>query len=217
MQLSELTIRLLLIFFPGIISSLIIDNLISHREREFKIFLLYSFILGLASYFILYIIISINNFLVILRGLIPSWKVSFLNSLIDKKADINIKEVVIATLIAIILALLISALINYRLLHKFAKKLKISKRFGQLDVWSYVLDSPDIDWVIIRDLENDLMYQGWIEAFSDTYDTNELFIRDVKVYKNSTAEELYFMQGIYITKDKTNLIMEFPQIGNQTP
>lgn len=197
MQLSELTIRLLLIFFPGIISSLIIDNLISHREREFKIFLLYSFILGLASYFILYIIISINNFLVILRGLIPSWKVSFLNSLIDKKADINIKEVVIATLIAIILALLISALINHRLLHKFAKKLKISKRFGQLDVWSYVLDSPDIDWVIIRDLENDLMYQGWIEAFSDTYDTNELFIRDVKVYKNSTAEELYFMQGIY--------------------
>ncbi|HDR5278537.1 TPA: hypothetical protein QCS28_005949 [Bacillus thuringiensis] len=180
-------------------------------------FLLYSFILGLASYFILYIIISINNFLVILRGLIPSWKVSFLNSLIDKKADINIKEVVIATLIAIILALLISALINHRLLHKFAKKLKISKRFGQLDVWSYVLDSPDIDWVIIRDLENDLMYQGWIEAFSDTYDTNELFIRDVKVYKNSTAEELYFMQGIYITKDKTNLIMEFPQIGNQTP
>ncbi|HFJ9403496.1 DUF6338 family protein [Bacillus sp. (in: firmicutes)] len=217
MQFSELTIRLLLIFFPGIISSLILDSLTSHRERDFRIFLLHSFVLGLTSYFTLYVLISINNFFIRLQGLTPSLKMNFLDSLIDKKASINIKEVIIATLLAIILALFISALVNHKILHKFAKKIKITKKFGQLDVWSYVFDSPDIDWIIVRDLENNLMYQGWVEAFSDTYDNNELFIRDVYVYRNSTAEELYFMQGIYIAKDTANLIIEFPQVGNYNP
>ncbi|WP_255301356.1 DUF6338 family protein [Bacillus thuringiensis] len=209
-DISELTIRLLLIFFPGIISLLIIDTLTPHRVREFKMFLLHSFILGLASYFLLYVFISINNFFVIMKGLIPTWKVSFLNSLVNKQASIDIKEVVIATIVAILLAFAISTILNRKFLHKLAKKMGISKKFGQLDVWSYVFDSPEAVWVIIRDLENDLMYQGWVEAFSDTFDNNELFIRDVDVYRNSDAQLLYSMQAVYITKDKSNLVIEFP-------
>ncbi|ACJ82891.1 conserved hypothetical protein (plasmid) [Bacillus cereus AH187] len=173
-------------------------------------FLLHSFILGLASYFLLYVFISINNFFVIMKGLIPTWKVSFLNSLVNKQASIDIKEVVIATFVAILLAFVISTILNRKFLHKLAKKIGVSKKFGQLDVWSYVFDSPQSVWVIIRDLENDLMYQGWVEAFSDTFDNNELFIRDVDVYRNSDAQKLYSMQAVYITKDKSNLIIEFP-------
>ena len=214
MQLTELTIRLLLIFFPGIIASIIIDSLTVHRGREFKLFILNSFILGLTSYFILYIIVSINNLIVQLMGLIPTWEVNFLNSLIDKTSNINIKEVIVANVIAIILAFIVSTAINYKILHRFAKKLKITKKFGQLDVWSYVFDSPDIGWIIVRDLENDLMYQGWVEAFSDTFDKNELFIREVLVYRNSTSEELYFMEGIYISKEQKSLVIEFPLTQN---
>lgn len=215
MQFSELTVRLLLIFFPGIISAIIIDNLTIHRGREFKVFLLNAFTLGLASYFILFIWISVNNWIVRLKGLVPSWEVNFLDSLIDKTKNIDIKEVLIATMISVLLAFLISAGINHKLLHRFAKKLKITKKFGQLDVWSYTFDSPDIGWVIVRDLDKDLMYQGWVEAFSDTYENNELLLRDVNVYRNSTAEELYFMQGIYITRELNNIIIEFPQIANR--
>ncbi|MGM0878098.1 MAG: hypothetical protein ACQEWV_26135 [Bacillota bacterium] len=72
-------------------------------------------------------------------------------------------------MISVLLAFLISVGINRKLLHRFAKNLKITKKFGQLDVWSYTFDSPDIGWVIVRDLDKDLMYQGWDEAFSDTH------------------------------------------------
>lgn len=212
MEFSELTIRLLLIFFPGILASLIIDSLTVHRGREFNMFILNSFILGLTSYFILYIIVSINNLLVQMMGLIPTWEINFLNSLIDKSSNINIKEVIAASIIAIFLAFVVSTAINYKILHRFSKRLKITKKFGQLDVWSYVFDSPDIGWIIVRDLENDLMYQGWVEAFSDTFANNEIFIREVIVYRNSTSEELYFMEGVYITKDQNNLVLEFPNL-----
>lgn len=215
MQFSELTVRLLLIFFPGIISAIIIDNLTIHRGRELKVFLLNAFILGLSSYFVLFTWIYVNNWIVKMRGLEPTWKVNFLDSLIDKTSDIHIIEVLIATIVSVLLGLSISAAINYKLLHRFAKRIKITKKFGQLDVWSYTFDSPDIGWVIVRDLNQDLMYQGWVEAFSDTFEANELLLRDVMVYRNTTGEELYFMSGIYITRDLKSIIIEFPKIENE--
>ncbi|PES34155.1 DUF6338 family protein [Bacillus thuringiensis] len=214
MQFSELTVRLLLIFFPGIISALIVDKLTLHRGREFKEFLLNSFLLGLSSYFLFYMIIGLNNLIAELRGLVPTWKLHFLMSLTDRKVPINITEVIIATFIAIILAFLISFSINHKFLHRFAIKMKLSSKFAQLDVWAYVFDSPDIDWITVRDIENDLMYQGWVEAFSDTHDTNELFLRDVIVYKNSTGEELYSVGAMYITGYSNKLILECPVSSN---
>ncbi len=209
MQFSELTVRLLLIFFPGIIAALIVDNLTTHRERDFKQFLLHAFLLGLSSYFILYILLGVNNLIVTLKGLIPTWKVSFLTSLTNGKSPINITEVIVASVISILLAFLISFAINHKLLHRLAAKFKISKKFGHLDVWEYVFDSPDVEWITIRDIENDLMYQGWVEAYSDTRDKNELLLRDVIVYRNSTSEELYSVGALYITRDKDNLLLEF--------
>lgn len=215
MELSDLTIRLLLIFFPGIIAALIIDNLTIHRGRDFKIFILNSLVLGLTSYFLLYIFLSSNNIIVELRGLKPTWDLNFKHWLNDKNIPVNITEVVIVTIVAIVLAFIISAAINNKLLHRFGKKVKVTKKFGQLDVWSYVFDSPDISWIIVRDNDNDLMYQGWLEAFSDTFEKNELFIREVTVYRNSSAEELYTMEAVYITKDCSNLVLEFPVVGEE--
>lgn len=215
MEFTELTIRLLLIFFPGIIASLIVDSLTVHLRREFNIFLLNSFILGLTTYILLSSVILIYNSILKLIGSNRLVDINFLDYLVNKDTAINFIEIVMASVISIFLALIVSAIVNHKLLHRFAKKLCITKKFGQLDVWSYVFDSPDVGWIIVRDIDKDLMYQGWVEAFSDTYDKNEIFIREVKVYRNSTSDELYFMEGIYITRDQNNLVLEFPSLVTQ--
>jgi hypothetical protein len=55
-------------------------------------------------------------------------------------------------------------------------------------------DSPLNHWVVIRDIQNDLMYQGWVESFSDGLDNNEILLRDVKVFRNSDQDFLYPVQ-----------------------
>lgn len=212
MEFTELTIKLLLIFFPGIIAALIIDTLTVHKERDFKVFILNSFILGFTSYFILYIAVSINNWIVKYKNLTPTWEMNFLNSSMDTEMNINTNEVLVATLLSIIIAIIFSACINHRLLFRIGSQMGISRKFGQLDVWSYTFESPDIGWIIVRDLNKDLMYQGWVEAFSDTHEQNELLLREVNVYRNSSAEELYYMEGIYITGEASNLIVEIPKV-----
>lgn len=214
LQFSELTIKLLLIFFPGLIAAIIVDSLTSHKERDFKVFLLHSFIFGMSSYFPLYLLEWINNLIVKANGLTPAWKVSFIKYLTDGKTDINFSEVLGAMFFSILIGLATAALINHNVFHKVATRMKITKRFGSLDVWSYLFESKEIFWIVVRDLTNDLMYEGWVSAFSDTYDVNELFLQEVRVYRNSTAEMLYDLDGIYITRKKDELVLEFTRFEN---
>jgi hypothetical protein len=212
---SELTIKLLLIFLPGIIATIIVDNLTTHRNRDFKYFIINSYLLGMLTYLLLNLLISINNSIVIWNGFEPTLKMKFLGNLLNMSDQISIKEVFFATLLAILIGIIVSVCINYKIFHQIAIKLGITRKFGDADVWQYTFNSPDITWVIVRNIDTDIMYQGWVHAFSDTCDINELFLRQVTVYKNSTGIKLYEMDGIYIKQNKDVLVLEFPLIGNE--
>ncbi len=209
MEISELTIRLLLLFFPGIIAAYIVDHLTIHKDRDFKVFLLNAFVLGLSSHFVLYIIVGANNFLVRLWHLEPTWKISFLTFLTDDKTKINFHEVFWATVISVVISLLLSLVINYGLATKICRFFKITNKSGALDVWQYVFGSKEVEWVLIRDSSKDLMYEGWIEAFSDSFEYNEIFLREVIVYRYSDSSEVYRVDGLYLTFKKDELHLEF--------
>ena len=129
--------------------------------------------------------------------------------------NINPKEIIIVTFISIPIGFIFSFLINHKYLFRFAHKMKISKKHGDIDVWSYLMNSDEdkIEWVVIRDVKNDLMYEGWVELFSDGTEPDEIFIRDVKIYKNSTCESMYDVPGLYLSRKKENLRIEFPLLN----
>ncbi len=68
-----------------------------------------------------------------------------------------------------------------------------------------MLAGPGIGWVTVRDHKLDLYYYGWIEAWSDSGEERELILREVEVYKNSTAEFLYESDVIYISRKHDDL------------
>jgi hypothetical protein len=80
-----------------------------------------------------------------------------------------------------------------------------------VDVWAYVLNSRDQDttFVTLRDIEQDLAYDGWIHLFSEDCSTTELLLRDVVVYRNSTSEALYQVGAMYFKLDPKRIILEF--------
>jgi hypothetical protein len=93
----------------------------------------------------------------------------------------------------------------------------VTNKFGEIDVWSYILNAEIPGWVVIRDLEHDLMYEGWIQASSDSTEKDELFLRDVKVFTNSTAQQLYGVSGLYLPRSRENLTIEFPHLYRGKP
>jgi hypothetical protein len=61
-----------------------------------------------------------------------------------------------------------------------------------------------------RDHNLNLYYQGWVQAFSESHEENEILLRNVEVFKNDTGELIYSVPGMYITRNKSDLTLEFP-------
>ncbi|MCH7781574.1 hypothetical protein IID62_00765, partial [candidate division KSB1 bacterium] len=120
-------------------------------------------------------------------------------------------DVIWTSILSLPIALSLTAIIQHNLLNRLGKKLCVTQKFGNIDVWNYITDNPEVIWVIVRDINNDLMYYGYIEAYSDTSSNIEVFLRNVSVYKNLSGVKLYDTDGLYIQRDRENLIIEFPK------
>jgi len=203
MQLSEFTFRIILLFIPGLISFVLFDALTSHRETKLHRILIDSLLFGFLSYFVFYIYTEIPGI---------STKFSFFDSLYEESSNLDFSEIGKVSGVSIIIALLFSNISNRKWLYKITRWLRITGKHGYVDLWSYVMDSNIPNWIIIRDIENDLMYEGWVKGFSDSTEIDELFIRDVLVYKNSSAILLYSTPALYIPTKKENLTIEFPRL-----
>ena len=207
MEFSEFSLRIMLLFLPGIVSLLIIDNLTNHKEYKLYEKAIYSLIYSFFCYYLYYLLLIIYGFWFKVKI-----HFSFFDGLINNESVLDFNEIGYATIISIFVGFIFSAFINYKIVNKIARKIKITKKHAEVDVWSYLMNSEKMDWVVIRDIKNDLMYEGWIKAFSDSTEKDEIFLRDVKVFKNSTSKELYDIPGLYLPSKRVNLIVEFPTL-----
>jgi len=211
MEISEFTIRLILLFLPGIISFLVIEKLTVMKERGPFYFVMYTFILGFFSYFMFVFILWLVN---LLPRVSIDTDVKFLKALLNTEENIDVNEILWISILSLVNGFILSFIINKKYFHRLAQKFKITNKFADLDVWSYVLNSPDdTQWVTVRDIKNDLVYEGWVEAFSDTVKENELFIRDVIVSNNTTGKELYKVPGLYFSRNPQEVTIEFRKLG----
>jgi len=202
--------QLALLFFPGIIARILLGRLLFYKNDSAFYFILHSFVLGIISYIVLYMIrfllnkigaICINNI----------YEITFI-SIIDRKNGIDIFEVFYATAISIPLAIIISYIETKKYLNNIARYAKISARFSEPDVWGYVLNSETlnyIEWVTLRDKKNNLIYQGKVRAFSDSFKEAEILLEDVLVFNNDTGEKLYHVDALYLTLETSNIEMQF--------
>jgi hypothetical protein len=208
MELSTLTVRVLLLFFPGVVCAILVDTLTVHRERTPAQLLTHSFVLGLGSYLSLNVLRSAFLWIARLTGSPRPLPVTFFDALTDEKLRISWGEIALGTLAAVILGIGVSAAINHRLVHEIANYLKVSRKFGDLDVWGLLFNSPDLGWVTVRDLGHDLTYEGWVDAFSDTSASAELLLRDVRVFRSSSGAQLYETSRVYLARPSETLVIE---------
>jgi hypothetical protein len=204
MGISEFTLRLALLFLPGLISFLIVDRFTVHNEFRSRDWLVLPFLLGFFCYLLHYGICQIPSF-----GL----KCSFVQMLTDKDAQFEFDQIVFVAVLAIPIGLFLSFLINHNVLFRLSRWLGITRKHGRIDVWSFIMNSKEPQWIVVRDTQNDILYDGWVAAFSDGTERDELLICDVKVYVNSSGEYMYDTPGLYLPTRRENLTIEFPRLG----
>ncbi len=81
---------------------------------------------------------------------------------------------------------------------KILRKLKLTFRNGDEDVWTFFLNSPDTDWVLIRDHQRKLAYYGRVRNYSESYEKREILLEEVQVYTSEEWKEIYRMKAILL-------------------
>jgi len=206
MGLTDLTFKIILIFIPGLISFVIVDNLTVHRETKTHHWLIYSFLLGFLAYLCWYGIVKIIG--CSLGIVIPF---DFFDNLTNQQVRPNMGQIAVGTIISVPLGFFVARMINKKWLYNLAKRFDVSDKFGDLDLFEYILNSDDVPkWVVIRDKDSDRAYEGFIWAWSDSTEREGVFLRDVKIYENTSGEWLYDMPALYLSKKLDSLRFEFP-------
>lgn len=208
MELSVLTLRVVLLFFPGVLCALVVHSLTIQRERTTPQFLTSAFVYGVSTYLLLASIREVYAAGAKAGGWKTPPRVTFFDVLTNERARIAWGEITLSAVVALLLAVLVAAAVNHNVMHRLAERLRVSRRFGQADVWGYFLDSPQTNWIIVRDTQADLLYEGWVDAFSDTGADPQLLLSDVAVYQASTGTKLHDRKRVYLTPRKESVIIE---------
>jgi hypothetical protein len=213
MDISELTLKLIFLLIPGALASLIFEKLTIHKPWDSFKFISHSFLFGVLAYLLSDWFISTMNSVFHLQ-----WtQLKIFNNLDDK--NIPIKGIGRATVCGIVLGLVCSAADHYKVVNRFAAWLHVSGKFGDINLYTHFLNSPNVQVIYFRDLKSNLTYHGLVESFSENDEIKEVVLRNVTVYYNegklNGPVELYRLNSVYLSRPTDDVLIEVPIIEPQ--
>ena len=204
-ETTELGVRLIILFVPGIIETFIYlicrdDQELSDRDFFFNV------VLGaFVTYFITYIILKVLG-----------EESAFLDALMNANVKINMTEVLIASILAVFIGLL-EAMAKKKFLILYKKRNEKNKKV-RLSVWDDLFEEKEGSDCHVRVILNEqgLIYDGYVEKFSvslfssSSSNKKELYLKNAIRYDLKTGEELKSdIEGTYVQiTDDEDVVVE---------
>lgn len=205
MEISELTLRLIILLIPGAIAAIIVEVATVHKSWSSFKFILNSILFGFFSYLTLQLMNSFEFLFCDKPSELQVW------SVLVGSPNLPFGEIVIASILGIGIGLLATAMIQKKIIIRIARFLKVSTKFGDENLFSYFLNAPDVEEVYVRDQEKDITYHGIVHSFSETSNISEIVLGDVAVYRSTDSILLYKVSRIYLSMPKDKVKIELPK------
>ncbi len=189
LEISGLPLKIILLLLPGVLATLIFEQLTIHKKWLGWKWLVYAILFSILSYLLLQI-----SFWICVQKDLQTW-----NAMLYKAYEPSYIEVLWSLPISIALGFFASKFVQKKWLFKFARKYKFSNKFGDENLYYYLLNSKDVEWIYLRDMKNKLTYRGKIEHFSEGEVIRELVLGQVTVFDETTSNELYRCEQIYLS------------------
>lgn len=208
MTISALLIRVVLLILPGILSWMLFRKLVGRTIRTKWEDLCEIVVFSVVIYSICVVIAKS-----LARSGWLDYSITFFETVLDETAVIAWYEILMASLVGIPVAFLASYVHTNKLINRFGRFLRVTRKFGDQDVWDFfhnLPDEPEYEWVYVRDHKTNLVYFGCIHAYSDSEKEREMLLGDVDVYTNDKGEFLYNTKMLYLCRARYDLTIEVP-------
>ena len=215
MEITELVWNLFIILLPGVVATLMLRYFVTHKQFPIFEFVIYSATLGIGVFIVMelfysiyWIIFSIFSNVKLYFGL----NLSIWDKLFTGIKSVNKYELFISYLISIPFGYICGFIISKKYILSFFRKLALTERSGDDDVWSFYLNSNKVAWVFIHVKSEGYTYYGRISAYSDSTEKREILLSDVITYDSSTWTELYQVTETYLELKDFDYKIETPKI-----
>lgn len=200
MNLGDLAFRLIIILFPGIISTLIYKKLVIKKKWESIDYGLNTLLFGILTYILLQ-----GIYYCLQKGDLAIWQ------RLQDDQTVPYEEVLWASLVSVIVGLIASLIENKQCVNKLGTMICITTKYGENNLFYNFLSSTDISEVHVKDPINNLIYTGYLKYFSEDDDVREIVLEEVDLYEYDTAKHMNKFKSVYLNRAKSdNLIIEVP-------
>jgi hypothetical protein len=214
-EINSTLLSLVLIFIPGILCYGIVAALGEKKDRDNVTKFLQIFMYGVCSYLLV----------AGAHWLRPGWfpdigTLAILNPAEIEKSKIDPGVVAVASGFGVVQGVLITLNLNRQFVLTLLRKIGLTGRFGDEDVWTLLLNSTATDnYVTIRHRDNGLIYQGYVSGFSSGGERRELLIINVRVFDSDTIDEVGEIPFLYLAFKEDEITLEFgrPEADSQAP
>lgn len=216
MEITELVWKLFLLLFPGIITTFIYRSIATSRKYSPFEFTILSATFGIGVFILMELCISLFNILSCIykgQNLIWGLNLTVWDTLFGNGGNINKMEIFFSYLAAFPLSLIIAGICQKDWIFNLLKKIGLTNRYGDDDVWAKFL--ADEVWMIIRIPSTNLAYFGYAIYFSDSGEKRELVLKDVSVYTNDAFEKLYEKDKVYLELKENDYSIEIEKKEEQ--
>ena len=124
--------------------------------------------------------------------------------------DIPFSAILKTSIMALIIGFIAVPIDFHKLIIRCGKKLHLTNKYGDENLYTYFLNSKNIKEVYIRDFNKQLTYHGKVIEFSENDSYSEIVLENVKVYLLEDSSFLYEIDKIYLANSKDNLVIEVP-------
>jgi hypothetical protein len=207
MSISDVLLKLLIVFIPGAIGIILYKYINNYRHDksdfwEIYFVIIYSFL----SYGLYDGIVGVIN-----HCFHQKIKYIFINLVYSNIQSVSLWGIFWASIISLILCILFSGLNKSVKLFAILQKLNISQRYSNNEVWQDLIEQIVDNYVYVRDFKHELTYFGKVDEASEPYDDREIYLSDVTIYPFNNSEPLYSLKGVYLSfKDKDSYTIELP-------
>lgn len=201
MEISQFTWRLIVLFMPGLLTASMVNRFTVHKEWSNFDLIVRSLLFGVACYLLLYLLDSTPCF----HGICDA---NIWNLFVKSDGLPSSQVFAIACGFSIPVAFGYSFVVRRKWVYKIAKKLGITSKSGEIDVWNFFLNVDEIQWVIVRFKDRPIVYEGSLSSFSEDGTTRELVLGDVRVHPTGDVGTFYELDFVYLSGEATTISIE---------
>ena len=195
MEVSSLTVKLIVLSLPGIFGTFFYEKLSYKKQFDLREYIVSVIIIGFLSYSLLELLYKLCNSICNCTN----YKVLFFDLLFNESGKVKLSELFDSTIISLFVGIVL--FYNKGIFYGFFRKMGITNESGK-DVWNQLFDNDTRGinaYVYVINKKEDIIYGGEVAEYSPNSNRPELLLENVVVTRaTKRGDLLYKLNKVYL-------------------